>query len=91
MKFKIISFSSAEVMFCFADILAKVLLTMLLSNASVEQSHAEKLKDLSKIANGMEQALSNTEALLERMMPRESIEQLKRGDAPDAEEYESVR
>ena len=42
---------------------------MILINASVEQSHSEKIDAISSIASQMEAEMSNTEQLLEKMMP----------------------
>ena len=90
LKFRIVDYVSAEIMFCLADILAKVVLTLLLSNATIEQSQIEKVDDLVNIASEMERALTNSDALLEKMMPKSAVEQLKRGEVPGTEEYESV-
>lgn len=77
-------------LFGFADITAKVLLTLVLVNATVESSQNERVSMLSGIATEMEAELGNTDALLSRMMPAEVIEQLKSGKAPSAEEYDCV-
>ena len=74
----------------FSDIGAKVLLTLVLVNATVESSQNEKLVALSEIATDMEKDLSNSDALLQRMMPQEIIDQIKSGKATEAQEYECV-
>ena len=74
----------------FADITAKVILTLIVVNATVESVQNDRVSKLSNIASEMEQELGNTDKLLERMMPAEVIEQLKSGKAPGAEEYDSV-
>jgi bacteriorhodopsin len=89
-KFHLISYNQGEVAFCVADIFAKVFLTLVLVNATVEQSQNERVDTISGIANEMEQELNSSDALLQRMMPKEVLEQLKTGKAPGAEEYESV-
>ena len=87
---KFISFSTGELFYGLADIMAKVVLTLILVNATVEQAQTEKVDALSSIAEEMEKELGNTDKLLQRMMPPEVIEQLKSGKAPGAEEYANV-
>ncbi|KAI8916300.1 nucleotide cyclase [Gorgonomyces haynaldii] len=89
-RYRVISFATGEMLFGFSDIIAKVLLTLVLVNATVESSQNEKLNAMVDIAKEMESELSNSDALLQRMMPPEVIEQLKTGQAPGAEEYDSV-
>ncbi|KAJ3260075.1 hypothetical protein HK103_001151, partial [Boothiomyces macroporosus] len=72
------------------DIVAKVFLTLVLVNATVEQAQNERVDELSGIATNMEKELGNADALLERMMPKEVLDQLKGGNVPSAEEYECV-
>jgi hypothetical protein len=74
----------------FADIGAKVLLTLVLVNATVESSQNERVSALSEIASNMEKELSNSDALLQRMMPQEVIDQIKNGKATEAKEYDCV-
>jgi class 3 adenylate cyclase len=89
-KYRILSYSQGEMCFCIADIGAKVFLTLVLVNSSVEQSQNERVDAISGIATEMEQELNNSDALLQRMMPKEVLDQLKNGQAPNAEEYDSV-
>jgi bacteriorhodopsin len=89
-RYNVISFAQGEMLFGLADIGAKVLLTLVLVNATVESAQNEKVEILSGIANDMETELNNSDALLERMMPKEVLEQLKSGIAPGAEEYDCV-
>lgn len=77
-------------LFCIADIGAKVFLTLVLVNASVEQAQNERVANITSIAAEMENELNSCDALLERMMPKEVLDQLKSGNAPSAESYESV-
>jgi class 3 adenylate cyclase len=74
----------------FSDIVAKVLLTLVLVNATVESSQNEKANILTKIANEMQAELNNSDALLEKMMPADVLEQIKSGKATEAEEYDCV-
>lgn len=90
LKMRIIDYVTAEIMFCLADIVAKVVMTLLLSNSTIEQSQIERVEDLALIAEDMERSLTNSDALLEKMMPKGVAEQLKRGDIPGTEEFESV-
>jgi class 3 adenylate cyclase/uncharacterized membrane protein YhaH (DUF805 family) len=89
-RYQVIPFHVGEMLFGFADIIAKVLLTLVLVNATVESAQNEKVDALSEIANQMENELNNSDALLQRMMPPEVIEQIKAGKATEAEEYDSV-
>lgn len=74
----------------FSDIIAKVLLTLVLVNATVESSQNEKANILTQIANEMQAELNNSDALLEKMMPADVLEQIKSGKATEAEEYDCV-
>ncbi len=89
-RYNFISYGTGEMLYGFSDICAKVILTFILVNASVEQAQLERVNALAGIAQAMEVELGNTDKLLERMMPPEIIEQLKLGTVPGAEEYESV-
>jgi class 3 adenylate cyclase len=89
-KFRIISYSNGEMCFCIADIGSKVFITLVLVNATVEQSQNEKYEALTTVASEMQTDLTNADALLGRMMPEEVLNQLKNGNAPAAEEYDSV-
>lgn len=89
-RYEIIPFNIGEMLFGISDIGAKVLLTLVLVNATVESSQNQKVEEMSLIANEMEKELNSSDALLERMMPAEVLQQIKEGKAPGAEEYESV-
>jgi len=86
----IISYAVGEAMFTVSDIVAKVFLTLVLVNATVEQAQNQKVEILSTIADELETEIGNTDALLERMMPASVLEQLKNGEASEAKEYENV-
>ena len=77
-------------LFCVSDIVAKVVLTMILVNATVEQSQNEKADDLTAITETIEKEITNSDALLQRMMPKEILEQFKQGKVPGTEEYDSA-
>lgn len=89
-RYQVIPFATGEMLFGFADIIAKVLLTLVLVNATVESSQNEKVNALSTIAQEMENELNSSDALLQRMMPQEVIDQIKAGKATEAEEYQCV-
>ncbi|KAJ3316398.1 hypothetical protein HDV06_003735, partial [Boothiomyces sp. JEL0866] len=89
-KYHVVSFNTGEMIYCCNDIIAKVFLTLVLVNATVEQAQAETVAAISGIAQTMEKELGNADALLERMMPKEVLDQLKNGNVPSAEEYECV-
>ncbi|KAJ3129974.1 hypothetical protein HK098_007240 [Nowakowskiella sp. JEL0407] len=86
----IISYDTGEAMYCVNDIFAKVFFTLVLINSTVEQSQNERVEQISEIATELEERMSNSEALLEKMMPPGVLEQIKSGRATDAEEYECV-
>lgn len=89
-RYEVISFPVGEMLFGFSDIGAKVLLTLVLVNATVESSQNEKVDALSEIATNMEKELSSSDALLQRMMPQEVLDQIKSGKATEAQEYDCV-
>ena len=60
-----------ELSYVISDVIAKVFLTLILINATVEESQNEKVDALSSIAQNMEEEMGNTDKLLERMMPTE--------------------
>jgi len=89
-RYHVIPFQVGEMLFGLWDIGAKVLLTLVLVNATVESAQNEKVDTLGAIASEMESELNSSDALLERMMPAEVLDQLKTGKAMEAEEYASV-
>jgi len=89
-KSRLVPFDIAEAGFCIVDIFAKVFLTLILVNATVESSQNERVDMLTDIANDLQEQASNSDKLLERMMPAGVIEQLKAGRGTQAEEYENV-
>jgi class 3 adenylate cyclase len=86
----ILTFAQGEVVYAVADVIAKVFLTLVLINATVEETQATKVSALSEVANEMQAEIGNSEKLLERMMPADVIEQIKSGKATEAQEYECV-
>lgn len=89
-RYKYVSFDEGECLYVGVDIIAKVFLTLILINASVDESQNQKVDLLSGIAADMEIEMGNTEKLLERMMPQEVIQQIKSGKSTEAQEYECV-
>ena len=89
-RYNVISFKTGEIGYLLGELVCKVLFTMVMVNSTIEQSQNERVDVLSDIANQMEQDLSSSDKLLERMMPAEVIAQIKAGKATQAEEYESV-
>lgn len=88
-KTKLIPFGHGEMLFCCADIGAKVFLTLVLINASVEQAQNMRVEALSLVASDMQVAMGSTDALLEKMMPPGVLEALKNGKT-EAEEFQDV-
>ena len=89
-KYNFVTFFQGEVLYVFSDIIAKVYLTLIMVNSTVDQTQTERVDALSTIASAIQEELSNSDKLLEKMMPAEVIEQIKSGRATKAEDYESV-
>ena len=70
-RYNYVTFGQGEALYAGIDIVAKVFLTLILINASVDESQNQKVDLLSDIARDMENEMGNTEKLLERMMPQE--------------------
>nr|AUF74470.1 opsin-GC isoform 3 [Allomyces reticulatus] len=86
----LISFTMAEAGFSCVDIGAKVFLTMVLVNSTVEVAQNQKVEAITAIAEELENQINNCDAILEKMMPHDVLEQIKSGQATEAQEYESV-
>jgi class 3 adenylate cyclase len=79
-----------EAMFCIADVGAKVLVTLVLVNATVEEAQNARVAAVTELASEMETAMEASDKLLSKMMPPAILEQIKSGKATSAEEYSSV-
>ncbi|KAJ3319025.1 hypothetical protein HDU76_000663 [Blyttiomyces sp. JEL0837] len=89
-KSGVLSFAAAEVSFVISDVLAKVFVTLVLVNSTVEESQNARVDAISAIANEMESAMEHSDKLLSKMMPPSILEQIKSGKATKAEEFPSV-
>ncbi|KAJ3100282.1 Guanylate cyclase soluble subunit beta-2 [Phlyctochytrium planicorne] len=87
---KIVSYETGEIMFCISDIFAKVFLTLILVNATLEESQNQKASQIEALNDQLEQQMAQADKLLEKLVPPGLIEQLKSGRATGAEEFESV-
>nr|AUF74469.1 opsin-GC isoform 2 [Allomyces reticulatus] len=87
---EMITFTMAEAGFSMVDIGAKVFLTLVLVNSTVEQAQNHKVDAITAIAEQLESQVTNCDAILEKMMPAGILEQIKSGQATEAQEYESV-
>ncbi|KAJ3132302.1 Nitrogen permease regulator 2, partial [Irineochytrium annulatum] len=87
---KIVTYEQGEICFCVSDIFAKVFLTLILVNATIEESQEEIASRIEGISGEIEQQMQQADRLLEKLMPAGLIEQLKSGKATGAEEFESV-
>ncbi|KAJ3097635.1 hypothetical protein HDU96_000307 [Phlyctochytrium bullatum] len=87
---KIVSYEVGEIMFCISDIFAKVFLTLILVNATLEESSNQKASKIEAMNSELEQQMAQADKLLEKLVPPGLIEQLKSGKATGAEEFESV-
>ncbi|KAJ3326642.1 Guanylate cyclase 2G [Blyttiomyces sp. JEL0837] len=85
-----IPYAMGEALFCVADIFAKVFLTLILVNASLEESQNQTAARIQSISNEMEQQMAQADALLEKLIPASIIDQLKSGKATGTEEFSSV-
>ena len=63
------SFEVFEAGLCMADVGAKVFLTLVMTNASVEQSQNEKVDQMQTLADEIEKELGNVDDILGKMMP----------------------
>jgi class 3 adenylate cyclase/bacteriorhodopsin len=87
---KIVSYQTGEMLFCISDIFAKVFLTLILVNATLEESQNQTASRIQSITSEMEQQMEQSEKLLEKLIPPAIIDQLKSGRATGAEEFQSV-
>ncbi|KAJ3213922.1 Guanylate cyclase soluble subunit beta-2 [Dinochytrium kinnereticum] len=87
---KIVSYEVGEIMFCISDIFAKVFLTLILVNATLEETQNQKASQIEALNDQLEQQMAQADKLLEKLIPPGLIEQLKSGKATGAEEFESV-
>ncbi|KAJ3324339.1 hypothetical protein HDV06_000378, partial [Boothiomyces sp. JEL0866] len=60
-KYNLISYATGEITYTMIDIAAKVFLTLVLVNATVEQAQNERVDELSGIATNMEKELGNAD------------------------------
>jgi class 3 adenylate cyclase len=88
-KDKIVDIATGEAMYVCCDMIAKVLFTLIMINATQELSTAEQTDGLSATAAELESKMTNSDQLLEKMMPANVLEQLRNGQT-EAEEYSSV-
>ncbi|KNE66908.1 hypothetical protein AMAG_19549 [Allomyces macrogynus ATCC 38327] len=87
---ELVSFTAAEAALAVLDIGAKVFLTLVLVNSTVEHAQNQKVDAITAIAEELETQVNNCDAILEKMMPASVLEQIKNGEATEAQEYESV-
>ncbi|KXS22529.1 adenylyl cyclase [Gonapodya prolifera JEL478] len=80
-----------------ADIFAKILLTLVLTNASVEQvqgfqlAKVEEVTDtLNALVAELDAEIVETDAILSRLIPEDVIQQLKSGQDTGAREFDNV-
>ncbi|TPX32683.1 hypothetical protein SmJEL517_g04188 [Synchytrium microbalum] len=86
----IVDFATGEFLYVCCDMIAKVVFSLILINASQESSAAERVGKLSAAAAELETQMDNSDALLEKMMPANVLEQIKNGQGTEAEEFQSV-
>ncbi|KAJ3309967.1 hypothetical protein HDV04_005469 [Boothiomyces sp. JEL0838] len=77
-------------LYCFGDIIAKAFLTLVLVNATIEHAQNETIQQISGIASAMEREMNNTDVVLEKFIPPEVLSNIKEGNFPEAQDYESV-
>ncbi|ORY50000.1 adenylyl cyclase [Rhizoclosmatium globosum] len=87
---QIVTYEQGEVLFCVSDIFAKVFLTFILVNATLEESMNSKAKKMEAVASEIESQMAQADKLLEKLMPPSIVEAMKAGKANGAEEYASV-
>ncbi|KAI8851706.1 nucleotide cyclase [Chytridium lagenaria] len=87
---KIVTYEVGEIMFCISDIFAKVFLTLILVNATLEESQNQKASQIEALNSQIEKQWAEADKLLEKLVPPGLIDQLKSGKSTGAEEFESV-
>ncbi|KAJ3238780.1 hypothetical protein HDU81_007169 [Chytriomyces hyalinus] len=86
----IVSYQVGEILFCLSDICSKVFLTLILVNATLEESMNSKAKKMEGIAVEIEAQMVQADKLLEKLMPPSVVEAMKAGKSVGAEEFASV-
>ena len=86
----IISLQMSEALLCLADVGAKVFLTLVLMNSTIEQAQNERVEEITTIAKDLEEKMTNADKILNLMMPEDVLQAIKEGRSTEAEEYESV-
>ncbi|KAJ3354057.1 Guanylate cyclase 2G [Entophlyctis luteolus] len=87
---KFVTYEQGEVIFCITDIFAKVFLTFILVNATLEESMNAKAKRMESVAQQIESQMAQADKLLEKLMPASVVEAMKAGKATGSEEFSSV-
>jgi hypothetical protein len=64
-----VSYQTGEMLFCISDIFAKVFLTLILVNATLEESQNQTASRIQSITSEMEQQMEQSEKLLEKLIP----------------------
>eukprot|EP00834_Sanchytrium_tribonematis_P001193 NODE_27_length_39007_cov_1.590650.p8 type:complete len:535 gc:universal NODE_27_length_39007_cov_1.590650:18044-16440(-) len=85
-----ISFQMYEALLCLADVGAKVFLTLVLMNTTIEQAQNERVEEITAIAQDLEEKMTNADKILNLMMPEDVLQAMKEGKSTEAEEFESV-
>lgn len=86
----VISYATGEALFVLADIFAKVFLTLILVNATVDQVQSTKISKIENITNELEEQMQKSDTLLGKLIPKEVLDQLKSGKGSGVQDYESV-
>ena len=86
----LISFQASEGLLCLADVGAKVFLTLVLMNTTIEQAQNERVEEITAIAQDLEEQMTNADKILNLMMPEDVLQAIKEGRSTDAEEFENV-
>ncbi|KAI8616991.1 nucleotide cyclase [Chytriomyces sp. MP71] len=87
---KFVTYEQGEVMFCVSDVFAKVFLTLILVNATLEESMTSKAKRMEAIAVQIREQMAQADKLLESLMPASVVKAMKSGKAVSAEEFAAV-
>ncbi|KAJ3140821.1 Guanylate cyclase 2G [Physocladia obscura] len=87
---KFITFEQGELLFCVNDLFAKVFLTFILVNATLEESMNAKASRMESVAQEIESQMLQADRLLEKLMPASVVEAMKAGKATGSEEFASV-
>ncbi|KAJ3412238.1 Guanylate cyclase 2G [Chytridiales sp. JEL 0842] len=79
-----------EAAIAIGEVIAKIVFMLILVNNTMEQSQNEKVEQIETLTSKLEEAMEQSDKLLEKMIPASVLEQLKTGKATGTEEFSCV-